>query len=49
MISNPLLLINKTFNIDETTIKLSQKNVFKYFQEVYILVKKNDEPLPIKL
>ena len=49
MISNPILLINKTFNIDETTIKLTQNTVFKYFQETYILVKKTDEPLPIKL
>lgn len=49
MISNPILLINKTFSIDETPIKLTQNNVFKYFQETYILVKKNDEPLPIKL
>ena len=49
MINNPILLINKTFNIDETTIKLTQNNVFKYFQETYILVKKNDEPFPIKL
>jgi hypothetical protein len=49
VISNPILLINKTFNIDETTIKLSQNTVFKYFQEAYILVKKNDEQLPIKL
>ena len=49
MINNPILLINKTFNIDETTIKLTQNTVFKYFQETYILVKKTDEPLPIKL
>ena len=49
MISNPILLINKTFNIDETTIKLTQNTVFKYFQETYILVKKTDESLPIKL
>lgn len=49
MISNPILLINKTFNIDETTIKLTQNTVFKYFQETYVLVKKNDDPFPIKL
>jgi hypothetical protein len=49
MINNPILLINKTFNIDETTIKLTQNTVFKYFQETYILVKKTDDPLPIKL
>ena len=49
LITNPILLINKTFNIDETTIKLSQNTVFKYFQEAYFLVKKNDEQLPIKL
>ena len=49
LITNPILLINKTFNIDETTIKLSQNTVYKYFQEAYFLVKKNDEQLPIKL
>jgi hypothetical protein len=49
LITNPILLINKTFNIDETTIKLSQNTVYKYFQEAYFLVKKNDKQLPIKL
>jgi hypothetical protein len=49
MINNPILLIDKTFSIDDTPIKLTQNNVFKYFQEIYVLVKKNDEPLPIKL
>jgi len=49
MISNPILLIDKTFSIDDTPIKLTQNNVFKYFQEIYVLVKKNDDPLPIKL
>jgi hypothetical protein len=49
MINNPILLIDKTFSIDDTPIKLTQNNVFKYFQEIYVLVKKNDDPLPIKL
>ena len=49
MINNPLLLINKTFNIDEIPIKLTQHNVFKYFQEIYVLVKKTDDALSIKL
>ena len=49
MISNPILLIDKTFSIDEIPIKLTQHNVFKYFQEIYVLVKKTDDALSIKL
>jgi hypothetical protein len=48
LINNPIMLGNKTFNTGTTIVELSQTNISKYFQEIYVLVKKNDEQIPIK-
>ena len=46
--SNPLMLNTKWVTISSTSVELSQSSISKYFQDVFVLVKKNDEQVPIK-
>ena len=46
LVNNPIMLGNRTFNTDSNvTVELSQSNISKYFQEIFILVRKNNNQI----
>ena len=47
-VNNPIISGGKHFNDGTSVVEINLKNVNKYFDCVYVLVKKTDEPVPIK-
>lgn len=45
--SNPIMNGSKYYSDGTNYVEIVKENISKYFKEIYVLVKKNDEPIPI--